>query len=153
VLKGATVTGTPILGVFNISTRPLTELIPLSRFPGILPSALYVVRAHSTGCLTKPAQATSPSALLTVSLNVRGFEIFSAFPLSSFGSKKKGRVFTTNLGLLGKMTGAAAIVSSQFESQHNGRVFLDTRLKALGILGKLSQFKPRILETASLILW
>jgi hypothetical protein len=46
-----------------------------------------------------------------------------------------GRVFVTNLGLVGKMTGAAAIVSTSIELQLNGRIYIDTRLKALGVLG------------------
>ncbi|EGO53119.1 hypothetical protein NEUTE1DRAFT_92118 [Neurospora tetrasperma FGSC 2508] len=36
--NGRAVTGTPIMGIFNVSGRPLTELIPLARFSGVLPS-------------------------------------------------------------------------------------------------------------------
>jgi hypothetical protein len=135
--NGRAVTGTPILGVFNISARPLTELVPLSRFPGVLPSMNYIVRAHSSGIVTPVVQPTSPAALLPVSLEVRGYDIFTAFALSQFDSETKGRVFSANLGLIGKMTGAAAIATSGFELLHDGRVLLDTNLKALGVLGKL----------------
>ncbi|KAI0126386.1 raffinose synthase Sip1 [Xylariales sp. AK1849] len=133
--NGRAVTGTPFLGVFNISARPLTELVPLSRFPGVLPSVSYIVRAHSSGTVTPVVKTTSPAAILPVSLEVRGYDIFTAFPVSQFDSDSIGRVYTANLGLIGKMTGAAAITMNEIELLHNGRVFLDTKIKALGILG------------------
>ncbi|KAI1855650.1 hypothetical protein JX266_000515 [Neoarthrinium moseri] len=141
---GRAVTGTPIIGVFNISARPLTELIPLSRFSGVVPSLNYIVRAHSSGVVSPIVKPSSSSALIPVSLEVRGYDIFSAFPLSQFDSESTGRVYAGNLGLLGKMIGAAAITSSEFELLHNGRVLLDTRLKALGILGVYLSTLPQM---------
>jgi hypothetical protein len=95
----------------------------------------YIVRSHKTGRVKPPTQINSPQARLALSLDVRGYDILTAYALSSFESETKGKVLTANLGLLGKMSGAAAIVTSNFDLLHNGRVFLDTRLKALGILG------------------
>ncbi|KAK1853305.1 raffinose synthase sip1 [Colletotrichum chrysophilum] len=132
---GKAVTGTPILGVFNISARSLTEIIPLSSFAGVLPSMRYVVRAHSSGKVSPPVTPGTPASALTTSVDVRGYEIFTAYPLSSFDSESKGKVWTANLGLVGKMTGAAAIVNSDFLLRHDGKVELKTRLKALGVLG------------------
>ncbi|KAI8160041.1 putative galactinol--sucrose galactosyltransferase 6 [Colletotrichum sp. SAR 10_70] len=132
---GKAVTGTPILGVFNISARSLTEIIPLSSFAGVLPSMRYVVRAHSSGRVSSPVTPGTPASALTTSVDVRGYEIFTAYPLSSFDSESKGKVWTANLGLVGKMTGAAAIVNSDFLLRHDGKVELKTRLKALGVLG------------------
>ncbi|KAI2630297.1 glycoside hydrolase family 36 protein [Hypomontagnella submonticulosa] len=132
---GRAVTGTPLLGVFNVSRKPLRELIPLSRFPGVLSSMAYVVRAHRSGLVTPVVKPYSPSSILTVSLDVRGYDIFTAFPVTQFDSETNGRIFVANLGLIGKMTGAAAITADQSELLHTGRIFLDTRLKALGILG------------------
>lgn len=74
--------------------------------------------------------------MLTGSLPVRGYEIFSAFPLTSLSSKKHGDMLIANLGLLGKMAGAAAIFMSSVEERENGRVMLDTRVKAFGVLGE-----------------
>jgi hypothetical protein len=139
---GRAVSGTPILGVFNISSRPLTDLIPLSRFSGVLPSMHYVVRAHSTGKITEPLQPGSPASLLTVSLGVRGSDIYSAFPLSAFESESRGRVYLANLGLIRKMTGCAAVLNNNFRLLENGRLFIDTTLKALGVLGTLSTWLP-----------
>lgn len=72
----------------------------------------------------------APSALLETSLDVRGFDILTAFPLTSIGG-----VDIANLGLRGKMTGAAAIVSSVLADTGNNRVLVDASLKALGVLG------------------
>jgi len=127
-------TGTPLLGLFNVSGRGLTEMIALSDLPGVHPDVAYVVRAFSSGKLTPPARRDAPPSLLAVSLPVRGWDILSAYPVSSFDFAG-GPIHAANLGLLGKMTGAAAIVSSAFKRMENGRVLLDTRLKALGKLG------------------
>ncbi|KAK8132479.1 glycoside hydrolase superfamily [Apiospora kogelbergensis] len=132
---GRAVTGTPMLGVFNISSRPLTELIPLSRFSGVIQSMKYIIRAHKSEKVSEIVTPSSPTALLPVSLEVRGYDIFTVFPLSQFQSDTKGSVYAANLGLIGKMTGAAAIMSSELELMYNGKVMLDTRLKALGTLG------------------
>lgn len=132
---GRAVTGTPILGVFNISARKLTDIIPLERFSGVLPSLHYIVRAHKTGLITTHVQTSHPGSKLTVSLDVRDYEIFTAYALSPFESDTLGRVQVANLGLIEKMTGAAAIVSSESDYLENGRVLVDTRLKALGVLG------------------
>lgn len=95
-----------------------------------------MVRAHTTGKVSRPVAIKDPGSLLTASLPVRGYEIFSAFPLTSLSSKKHGDMSIANLGLLGKMAGAAAIFMSSVEERENGRVMLDTRVKAFGVLGK-----------------
>ncbi|GJC85070.1 putative galactinol--sucrose galactosyltransferase 6 [Colletotrichum liriopes] len=141
---GAAVTGTPILGVFNISARPLTEIIPLTSFSGVLRSMRYVVRAHSTGKVSAPISPGSAASSLTVSLDVRGYDIFTAYPLSTFDSEVKGKVWTANLGLVGKMTGAAAILNSDFMLRHDGKVELKARLKALGVLGIYISILPEL---------
>lgn len=133
---GLAVTGTPILGVFNISARPLTDIIPLDRFPGVLDSMHYIVRAHSTGAITKPVQTSDAPSRLTVSLGVRGWDIFTAYPLSIFDTDTRGKVHLANLGLLGKMTGSAAVMKTDWEFLHDGRMLMQARLKALGVLGK-----------------
>lgn len=139
-----------MLGVFNISSRPLTELVPLSRIPGVLPSLQYVVRSHSTGRISPPLGAPQ---LLRVSLPVRGHDILSVFPLSAFHAEPDdddkphrdlGTVRVANLGLVGKMAGAAAIVWSRAELLPTGRVAVDAKLKALGTLGLYVSALPRL---------
>ncbi|KAI1077419.1 glycoside hydrolase family 36 protein [Whalleya microplaca] len=132
---GRAVTGTPMLGLFNTSKQALRELIPLSRFPGVVSSIKYVVRSHRSGVVTPVLHPSSLATLLAVRLDVRDYDIFTAFPLTQFDSETNVRVYTANLGLIEKMTGAAAITANDFEFLHTGKVFLDTRLKALGVLG------------------
>lgn len=128
--------GTGIVGIFNVSQRPLSELIPLSKFPGIVDAQFYIIRAHTSGLISRPMQAVDPNALLCVSLEVRGYEIFSAYPLRGFVNEKKSEtLWVANLGLLGKMSGAAAVVDSKMTKQESGRVFIETNIKAFGILG------------------
>lgn len=131
------------MGVFNISARPLTDIIPLERFPGVLSSMRYILRAHSTGAVSKPVQPGLPASLLTASLGVRGWDIFTAYPLEIFHTETRGAVSVANLGLVGKMTGSAAILRSDFDLEHNGRGFVGTTLKALGVLGEFPKLSEK----------
>ncbi|PHH88807.1 hypothetical protein CDD83_7030 [Cordyceps sp. RAO-2017] len=127
--------GIGILGVFNISPEPLLEIVPLSCFPDTSPSLDYVVRAHATGKLSMPTRAGQPNSLLTVSLDTRGYEILCAYPLTAFASEKHKGGWVANLGLVGKMTGCAAMSASNIHQDEKGVVSIETRLKALGVLG------------------
>lgn len=134
---GASGAGTSILAVFNVSTQPLTELIPLTYFPGVTKENQYVVRAHTTGRLSPPIRAGEASSVLTISCDIRGYEIYWASPLTTLLSDEQNRdVSIANLGLIGKMTGCAAVTSNSITRQDNGRVFVDARLRALGVWGK-----------------
>lgn len=139
------------MGVFNVSTRPVTDIIPLSRFPGVIPSNTYVIRCHATGSVTPPVQISSPASFLTVSLGVRGHEIFCAYPLSVFQREAKGPVHVANLGLTKKMSGCAAVLSNSFKLLDNGRLFLETKVKALGVLGMPSHFANLNWTTANVL--
>lgn len=123
------------MGVFNVSTRPLTDLIPLSRFPGIVPSNTYVIRAHTSGFVTPPVQSDSPSSLLSVSLGLRGYDIFCAYPVTVFQSESGGPVHLANLGLVNKMSGCAAILAESINLAENGRLAMSVHVTALGVLG------------------
>jgi hypothetical protein len=145
VFAGAAVTGTGIIGFFNVAQRPLTELISLSKFPGVVEAQYYIVRAHSSGVITKPLQLVDPSALIHISLGVRGYDILSAYPLRGFVDEKKNETtWIANLGLLGKMAGAAAIVDNKITKLENGRIVIDTNIKALGVLGIYVSTLPSI---------
>lgn len=133
---GAAVTGTGIIGIFNVSQRTISELIPLSKFPGVVEAQLYIVRAHSSGLISPPIQVVDATSLVYISLPVRGYEILSAYPLRGFYDAKLGSTtWIANLGLLGKMAGAAAIVDNKIIKVENGKIVIDTNIKALGQLG------------------
>lgn len=59
----------------------------------------------------------------------------SAFPLRGF-VRDDETIWIANLGLLGKMVGAAAVLGSKFTMEENGKITVETSLKALGVLGK-----------------
>ena len=81
-------------------------------------------------------QVVGPNALIYVSLGVRGYDIFSAYSLRGFvDEKKEETTWIANLGLLGKMAGAAAVVGNKMEKLENGKIVIDTNIKALGVLG------------------
>ncbi|EEQ88011.1 hypothetical protein RJZ56_004682 [Blastomyces dermatitidis] len=143
-------TGSGILGLFNISAQKISSIVSILDFHGISPGSddEYVIRAHSTGAITHVMKPSSQDCLVAVSLQTKGWEILTVYPVYSFkmpnrhGNKDAGS--NTNditptrvavLGLLGKMTGVAAIISSDVFLAANGRLKFDVTLKALGTLG------------------
>ena len=139
--NGRSGTGVGILGVFNVSTCPLNELVLLHEFPGVEEGSEYIIRSHTTGEVTKPLSLSNSTPFVSLFLETRSWEIFSAYPLTTV-VKAAGPASTedhfkmTPLGLLGKMTGAAALLGSSVNIEQNGRVRISAALKALGILGK-----------------
>lgn len=133
---GSSSTGTGMVGIFNVSQRPLSELIPLSKFPGVIEAQYYIVRAHSSGLVSQPMQVVDSKSLLQISLGIRGYDILSCYPLQGFFDTKKDKTtWVANLGLLGKMAAPAAIVGNHMQKLENGRILIDTNIKALGVLG------------------
>ncbi|KAK4245052.1 glycoside hydrolase [Corynascus novoguineensis] len=143
-------TGTGIIGVFNVDPTGrgrVTEVLPLGRFPGVgqgTGGGMYVVRAHRNGKVTPPLKAGSPSALVTVSLGVGGWDVLCAYPLHAVQSRTRGEVMLANLGLVGKMTGCATVLRTVFEVRENGRMLVDATLKALGVLGVYISALPEL---------
>ncbi|KAL6892728.1 family 36 glycoside hydrolase [Trichoderma longibrachiatum] len=133
--NGPAETGTPIVAIFNISARPLTELIPLHCFPGTVSSQHYIVRAHVTGKTSAPMKPEDATSLIAGSLDVRGYEIFTAFPAIPVRGADHGEIWAASLGLVDKMTGSVALISSSIDLKNNGRVSIDIKLKALGVVG------------------
>lgn len=134
-------TGVSILGVFNCAQRPIAELIGLDSFPGAEKGS-YVIRSHTDGQITKPTTVEVNDAFIHLDLPVRGWEILSAYPLSSFTLERHhpgsgpADISVTNLGILEKMTGAAAIVNSSAYIEHrSGWLRMWTSLKVLGTWG------------------
>ena len=131
--------GTTLLGIFNVNDRTLTELINIKDFPGVESEDEYVIRAHTTGETSSPMVVGSQLSVLSVELPVRKAEILSAYPLRAFTlgdstGLKSSATKVAVLGLLGKMTGAAAVLESDLRMQ-GGRLRIQTSLKALGVLG------------------
>ncbi|KAF1832731.1 glycoside hydrolase [Decorospora gaudefroyi] len=137
---GSVHTGVPILGVFNCTSKPLTELIALDAFPGA-EHGTYIIRSHTDGQITKPTSVATNTAFVHLTLPLRGWEILSAFPLLDFtlrrekGVEAEGpeRIRVACLGVVEKMTGAAAIVNTDsYVERESGRLRIWTSLKVLG---------------------
>ncbi|KAL5615024.1 hypothetical protein BROUX41_005089 [Berkeleyomyces rouxiae] len=129
--------GYPIMGVFNVSSRQLTELVHLTAFSGIRKSSTheYIVRGFNSGKTSCAMNPSHPSSVFGVSLDVRGYEILTAYQLSSFKGRQDTAVDVATLGLLDKMTGAAAVLSNSIIQLGTGRVHIEVFIKALGMLG------------------
>lgn len=132
--------GTGILALFNVSERPLSELVNLNAFPGVESGEEYVVRTHTTGEVTHPMKMSSETPVISLEVEIKGYEIFSAYPLLVLPISKTSDLDSSAtkvavLGLLGKMTGAAAVVRSETHLEENGRLRIELAMKALGTLG------------------
>lgn len=127
-------TGTPILGVFNCTPRPLSELTPLSTFSGA-EEGKYIIHAFASNSISNPMSADETTALVGTQLDSGGWDILTAYPVRSFPLKHDTTIAISCLGLLGKMTGAAAIVSSDVFVDSQARLRHSVNVKALGTLG------------------
>lgn len=126
-------TGTGILGMFNVSGRPLSEFVPLSGFPGT-EEGEYVVGSFNSGSVSPPMGREGQKALVGVELETQEWDILSAYAVRKFEVKQK-EVKVAMMGLLGKMTGSAAVTGCDMYVEENGRLRVWTSLKALGVLG------------------
>lgn len=156
-------TGSGILGLFNISPADTSSIIPLLAFPGIDTATTssfssssssathgssnihdhYIIRSHTTGVISDIMKPSGAHSLVSVSLAPKGWEILTAYPLHTFtlegshgcSSPSDSLTHVAVLGLLGKMTGIAAVVSSNISVVESGRLKFDVNLKALGVFG------------------
>ena len=128
--------GTSIVALFNVSERSILELVHLASFPGIEPKEEYVVRAHTSGQVSPPISLEGALPIISVELDVKESDVLSAYPIHTF--KPKSSAKTTRvaaLGLLKKLTGAAAVLGRSYRLDEHGRASINVTLKALGKLG------------------
>ena len=126
-----------MISVFQTSDTRNFELIPLTTFPGITMPAKYVIRAYTTGYVEQVRLTEIAMPVIVARASQKGYEIYSVFPSQEFLGNTYSMIEIASLGLVDKMTGCAAVVSSTIKSFQNKRVTVATNLKALGILGKL----------------
>lgn len=150
--------GTGILALFNVSERSLSELVNINAFPGVGSGEEYVVRTHTTGEVTHPMKLSSETPVISLEVEVKGYEILSAYPLHVFPIPEPSipdpsATKVAVLGLLGKMTGAAAVVRSETRLEDNGRLRIEVALKALGMLGiYVSTLHQKVVEDDVLVM-
>lgn len=154
-------TGSGILGLFNISSTEASFMVSLMDFPGIHEGSdsQYVVRSHTSGKVTSPMRPSHGHSLVSVILEEKEWDILTAYPTRAFTRRSRSNAsggsstHVAVLGLLGKMTGAAAVVSSDIFVVENGRLRFDISLKALGTLGiYFSDLRDREIATDFMVL-
>ena len=130
--------GVSILGIFNLSEQALTELIPLRDFNGVEPQREYIIRAHPSGDISPPMSLDADFPVVELALDTKGWNILTAYPLCSVPNNAEERTDVAVLGLVGKITGAAAVVGTPgFEGRNIGGLKMSVVVKALGVLGIL----------------
>jgi hypothetical protein len=142
--------GSGILGLFNVSKQVLKEFVHLSDIPGA-EKGEYVVDSFYSGDMSGPISCEAPAAA-HVTLGPRGWDILTAYAVHRFklGSKE---VQVAVLGLLDKMTGAAAVTNSDLFVASNGRLRIWTSLKALGTMGLwLSDLSDRSIDNDFMVM-
>ena len=134
--------GVSILGVFNVSEQPLSELVALRDFEGIVKEdgREYIIRAHPSGEVSPPMNPDSDFPQVNLALDPKGWGILTAYPLhtttSDASSSLEQETNIAVLGLIGKMTGAAAVVGTpRFEERGLEIVRINVVVKVLGVLG------------------
>jgi hypothetical protein len=98
----------------------------------------WVVRSHVSGKITRPLRPTIPlesAGLLQCKLPRCGYDVWSAIPVRVI-DLADDEIEIAVLGLLGKFTGACAIVDSQVEAtESKKKARVSVGLKAFGTLG------------------
>lgn len=132
---GMSEVGSGILGVFNVGKSNLTEFVRLDEFPGT-EKGEYVVGSFRLQEVSGPMHRGDDKAFVGLEMGTRGWDILTAYPAPSFHlSSSRQPVRAAVMGLLGKMTGAAAVSSAKARVEPNGRLRVSVSLKALGVLG------------------
>jgi len=124
------------LGLFNCKDEELAEVVPLTNFLGTDNDGEYIVRSHRTGEVSRVMgvkDRNADEAVMAVEIAGRGWEILAATPVHTVTNHN---IQISNLGLVGKMTGAAAILSTTVRlDKSDARVRIGTTMKALGVWG------------------
>lgn len=141
-----TAVGSKLLGVFNVGETDLSVFVSVAEFAAVGQSPWKegikaIVFSHQSQTIlgpidiasTLPLQA-SPGTLIEVNLEPRTCDILSAVEVAWL-PWPRAEVLVGVLGLMGKITGAAAVISSNISLGENGQTSISIELKALGDLG------------------
>lgn len=122
-----------ILGISNVSDRPLSDPLQLQDFP-IDPSRECIVRS-TFGTISDRLRLGS-SLLFSMDIEISGHGFLCAYPLTGLDrTHGDDTVHVTVLGLKRKMPNAAAIIDSNCIVEGDA-LCLKTISKGLGILGR-----------------
>ncbi|KAI5841576.1 raffinose synthase or seed imbibition protein Sip1-domain-containing protein [Morchella snyderi] len=125
-----------LLGIFNISTMALTELINVkTSFHNLDQQKEYVIRAHTTGRMTEPRGVLDgEDSFLVVSLEPSKWEIFTAVPVEVV-NVKENIIKVAALGIKENITGVAALRDIRvYKGDEENTVTIQADVCALGVL-------------------
>jgi hypothetical protein len=127
--------GASLLGVFNVGTQSLREFITISDFADTSPTTAYVIHRHRHGALMGSTTDQNEPFASEVQIAKGDFEILTAHPIHVFGKSQ-----VAVLGLIDKLTGAAAITKLSYRSYTTPLgIRIQVSLKGLGRLGEFLQ--------------
>jgi len=161
--NGRSGTGTGFLGVFNCRKEGVTEVVSVGEFLGVEEFREgVVVRSHRSGACSGVLKGRGADAdVFAVQVDGHGCDVLSASPVYIAHGLSRG-LQVANLGLLGKMTGGAAVLETKYtvrlasasddqldagsadeattkaiaaQTQGRDSLVIKTSLKALGTLG------------------
>ncbi|KAK4197111.1 family 36 putative glycoside hydrolase [Triangularia verruculosa] len=124
-----------ITAVFNLQGEPRTKLISLGSVHTSGDEGGYLFRTHSSGRVVRhpasPANADLDLAMMELRLEAHDCDIITRYPVHRFQQTE-----VAVMGLLGKMSGAAAVISATYTMlPETSEVQVDVQLRALGTLG------------------
>lgn len=127
-----------ILGVFNTTKAPRSEFLTLDDILGNCLKRSYLIRSYQSGHHRKVIRSEKQLPPVLLDLAFWGWDILTAHPLQSFRfSNEVKDTYITILGLLHKMTGAAALTKVEISYDDQAQqIYSRIGLKALGTLGK-----------------
>lgn len=128
---GAARTGSGIFGFFNVSLdKESKHMVALHEFAGVERDLEYVIREYKGNNISRIMSPKEDTAFASMSLGIRDWDIYTAHPVHTVGTTK-----VAVLGLINKMTGAAALNKYEVKAASNNRVEVAATLKAFGVFG------------------
>ncbi|KAK9467762.1 glycoside hydrolase superfamily [Lipomyces arxii] len=135
--------GFGILAAFNVhedETVTFVEPVKLSMVPGMVAGAEYVLYSYKTSATTEFQGQVSGSdadrdTLMVTKIANSDWDVFTAAPLATVQTGQRRAIKIGALGMLGHISGAAAIERQRVTVPKKGRAILDVDLKVLGVLG------------------
>lgn len=141
-----TAAGTKLLGIFNVGETDLSVFVSAREFAAIgdvswTGGTTAIFLSHQTQQVIGPVTIPSflplesyPDELIQVNLEPRTSEILSGIEVTRL-PRPNGELLVGVLGLVGKITGAAAVLSSSISTTSESQISLTLEVKALGYLG------------------
>ncbi|KAF8475802.1 glycoside hydrolase superfamily [Kalaharituber pfeilii] len=130
--------GNSFLAVFNVSSNPITEVVTLNDFPGIVPTEHYVIRAFAANTVvSEGTRSDRIGHTISLTLDSSGWEFFTATRVEERArGRAQGDTFWVGcFGLMDKIAGGVAVLAQNVTVVAEGRVRVTVTLKALGVMG------------------